>query len=117
VFNKCYTLLDNTAEFRPKIRQLSELIKKKVQIVYLTATLPLYIELEFINIIRIKADDVYIFRSLISRPNIAYSVVKYKEDEFKKGDIITVYKLIEQKLKEYAVLAKIIIYSSSIITT
>ena len=85
--------------------------------VYLTATLPLYTEPEFINIIRIKADDVYIFRSLTSRPNITYSVVDYEEDEFKRGDIIAVYRLVEQKLEEYAALAKIIIYSSSVITT
>jgi hypothetical protein len=88
-----------------------------VQIVYLTAILLLYIKLEFINIIRIKANDVYMFWSLTSRLNITYSVVKYKEDEFKRGDIIAVYRLIEQKLEEYTVLAKIIIYSSSIITT
>ncbi|TVY53455.1 ATP-dependent DNA helicase hus2/rqh1 [Lachnellula suecica] len=106
VFNKCYMLLNSTAEFRPKMQQLGELVERGVQIVYLTATLLLYTEPEFINIIRIKADNVYIFRSLISCPNIIYSVVKYKED-----------KLIKQKLKEYAALAKIIIYSSSIITT
>jgi len=69
------------------------------------------------NIMRIKGDDVYIFRSPTSRPNITYSVVKYKEDEFGRGDIIAVYRLVEQKLEEYAALAKIIIYSSSIITT
>jgi superfamily II DNA helicase RecQ len=95
VFNKCYTLLDSTAEFRPKIRQLGELVEKGVQIVYLTATLPLYTKLEFINIIRIKGDDIYMFRSLTSRPNITYSVVKYEEDEFKRGDITTVYKLVK----------------------
>jgi hypothetical protein len=43
-------------------------------------------------------------------------VVKYKEDEFRRGDIIAAYRLVEQKLKEYAAPAKIIIYSSSIIT-
>ena len=61
VFNKCYTLLDSTAEFRPKIQQLDKLIERGVQIVYLTATLPPHVKLEFINIIRIKADNVHMF--------------------------------------------------------
>ena len=69
------------------------------------------------NIMRIKADDVHMFRSPTSCPNIAYSVVEYEEDEFGRGDIITVHRLVEQKLEEYAALAKIIIYSSSIVTT
>jgi hypothetical protein len=57
------------------------------------------------------------FRAPTSRANIIYSIVKYIEDKFKKGDIIAVYRLIEQKLEEYAILAKIIIYNSSIVTT
>jgi hypothetical protein len=69
------------------------------------------------NIIRIKTNDIHMFRSLTSRPNIMYSVVEYKQDKFGKKDIITVSKLIKQKLKEYAILAKIIIYSNSIVTT
>ena len=85
--------------------------------VYLTATLLLHAEAEFINIIRTKADDVYMFRSPTSRPNITYSVVEYEEDKFRRGDIIAVCRLVEQKLEEYAALAKIIIYSSSIATT
>ncbi len=85
--------------------------------VYLTATLLLYAEPEFINIIRISTNNVYIFRAPTSRPNIAYSVVKYEEDKFKSRGITAVCRLVEQKLKEYAALVKIIIYSSSIVTT
>jgi superfamily II DNA helicase RecQ len=44
-------------------------------------------------------------------------VVEYEEDEFRRGDIATVCRLMEQKLEEYAAPAKIIIYSSSIVTT
>jgi superfamily II DNA helicase RecQ len=117
VFDKYYTPLDSTAEFRPKMWQLGELIERGVQIVYLTATLPLHIKLEFINIIRIKADNVYMFQSLTSRSNIMYSVVKYKENEFGREDIAVVCRLVKQKLEEYIAPAKIIIYSSSIITT
>ena len=69
------------------------------------------------RIIRIYADDIYIFRALTSRPNIAYSVVEYEEDELKRGDIVAVYQLVKAKLEEYPAPAKIIIYSSSIATT
>ncbi len=79
--------------------------------------MPPHTEPEFINIIRISTNDVYMFRAPTSRPNITYSVVKYTEDKFKRGDIAAVCRLVEQKLEEYAALAKIIIYSSSIITT
>jgi hypothetical protein len=44
-------------------------------------------------------------------------MVEYKEDEFRRGDITAISRLIEEKLEEYPTLAKIIIYSSSIITT
>ncbi len=99
------------------MQQLGELVERGVQIVYLIAILLPHAKPEFINIIRIKANNIHIFRSLTSRPNITYSVVEYKEDKLRRGDIIAVYRLVEQKLEEYATLAKIIIYSSSIITT
>lgn len=59
------------------------------------AILLLYIEFEFINIIRIKIDDIYIFRFLINHSNIVYFVVEYEEDEFEKGDITVVCRLVE----------------------
>jgi superfamily II DNA helicase RecQ len=85
--------------------------------VYLTATLPPHAKPEFINIIKISTNDVHMFRAPTSRPNIIYSVVEYKEGEIGKGDITAVYRLVEQKLEEYPAPAKIIIYSSSIVTT
>jgi hypothetical protein len=63
--------------------------------VYLTVILLLYTELEFINIIRIKADDIHMFRSPTSRPNIAYSMIEYAEDKFGRGDISAICRLVE----------------------
>jgi superfamily II DNA helicase RecQ len=117
VFDEYYTPLDSTPEFRPEIRQLGELIERKVQIVYLIAILPPHAEPEFMNIMRISTNNVHMFRSPTSRPNIAYSVVEYKEDKFKRGNIIAICRLVGNKLKEYPAPAKIIIYSSSIATT
>jgi len=85
--------------------------------VYLITILSLYTKPEFINIINIQAKDVYIFWAASNRLNIMYSVVEYKEEEFRIGDITAVYRLVEEKLEEYPASAKIIIYSSSIVTT
>jgi superfamily II DNA helicase RecQ len=46
VLDECYTLLDSTLDFRPKIKELGKLVKREVQIVFLTATLPLHRERE-----------------------------------------------------------------------
>ncbi len=117
MLDECHTPLDSTAEFCPKIRRLGELVERGVQMVYLTATLLLYIEPEYMNIMWIKADDVHMSRVPTSWPNITYSVVEYEEDELGRGDIAAVSRLVEEKLEEYTALAKIIIYSSSIVTT
>lgn len=91
MFNKYYLVLDSTIEFRPKIRQLGGLVKRGVQIVYLIAILLLYIEAEFINIIKIYANNIYIFQAPTSYLNIIYSIVKYKEDKVRIGAIIAIY--------------------------
>ncbi len=109
-------VLDSIAEFRPEIRQVGELVERGVQMIYLIATLLPHIKPEFISIIRIKADNIHIFRSATSCPNIVYSIIKYKEDRFRRGDIVAICQLVNNKLEEYLVLAKIIIYNSSIIT-
>ena len=91
-------------------------MERGVQIVYLIVTLPSHAEPEFINIMIISTNDIHMFRAPTSRPNIIYSVIEYMEGEFEREDIITVYRLVEQKLEEYTILVKIIIYNSSIIT-
>jgi hypothetical protein len=52
------------------MRQVGELMERGVQMVYLTATLPPHAEPEFMKIMRIPADDMHMFRSPTSRPNI-----------------------------------------------
>jgi hypothetical protein len=46
------------------------------------------------------------------RTLLAYSVVEYEEDEFGRGDIAVVCRLVDDKLEEYPAPAKIIVYSS-----
>ena len=68
--------------------------------------------IQCMTIMRIKADDVS-----MRRPNIVYSVVAYEKDEFRRGNIAVVCRLVGEKLKEYPAPAMIIVYSSSITTT
>jgi hypothetical protein len=47
------------------------------------------------NIMRIKTNNVHMFRSPTSRPNIIYSVIEYVEDKFRRGDISAICRLVE----------------------
>jgi hypothetical protein len=76
--------------------------------VFLTAILPLHRETKFINIIKVRAEDIYIFRAPTSRPNIEYSVFEYNGEEEGKAVCI----LVQEKLYEYPAPAKIIIYTA-----
>lgn len=78
---------------------------------YLTATLALVDMPEFIEIIKVEILADNIFCDSTSQRNIAYSVVEHKGDI---EETQAVHNLVAQKLEEYPVLAKIIIYSSSI---
>ena len=69
------------------MRQLGKLVERGVQIVYLTATLPPHDEPEFMTTMKIRAEDVHMFRARTSRPNITYSVFEYQPDELGRGDI------------------------------
>jgi superfamily II DNA helicase RecQ len=114
VIDKCHTVLDSRPDFWPKIKDAGVVIVKRgVQIVYLTATLYPNKEEEFIQIIKVQILSKQVFRAPTSRPNIVYSVVEYKADV---EELAAVQELVNQKLEQYPALAKIIIYSSNIDT-
>ena len=74
VIDECHTILDGSASFRPKLRQLGELVRTGVQMVYLTATLPPRNEEEFCRLMYIPRQDLQLFRDRTSRRNIEYQV-------------------------------------------
>ncbi|KFZ23511.1 hypothetical protein V502_02012 [Pseudogymnoascus sp. VKM F-4520 (FW-2644)] len=53
VFDECHTILDGMPQFWPKLRQLGELTLQGTQVVYLTATLPLWDKDEFYQLMHI----------------------------------------------------------------
>lgn len=87
------------------------MLERGVQMIYLTATLSLADEAEFMDIIKVQIPDDCKFRACTSWPNIAYSVV---EHDIKQTEAVC--QLVADKLQQYPALAKIIVYSSSIDT-
>ena len=114
VYDECHTVMDSTAEFRPKIRQLGMLAMREVQMVFLTATLPPRLEAEFMRIMKIDPREVYIFRAPTTRPNITYSVWEYEK---KEDETEAVCRLVQEKLEQYTAPSKIIVYGGTIAKT
>lgn len=81
MYNKYYTVIDSTPDFRPQMRQLRTLLTRGVQIVFLTATLLPCIQSKFTRIIKINPCKVYMFRAPTTCINITYLVFKYNTDE------------------------------------
>jgi superfamily II DNA helicase RecQ len=66
VVDKCHTVLESTVKFWPRLRELGRLVKWRVQMVYLTATLPPSDEAEFMEIIKVDIPGDHIFQAATS---------------------------------------------------
>ena len=77
VVDECHTVLDSTEEFRPRMRELGQVLGDiGVQMVFLTATLGPGDEEEFCRLMGIRRKEAVIFRSATTRRNIQYQVVE-----------------------------------------
>ncbi len=110
VIDECHTILESTADWRPRVLELCQMTEKGVQVVFLTATLPPSKEPAFFNVVGVQEDDVSIFRDNTSRPNIAYSVVQYERD----NEDEEVRSLVEAKKEQYPAPGQIIVYCKRI---
>ena len=75
VVDECHVVLDGTKDFRPKLRELGELVLRGVQMVYLTATLPPRDETEFFRLMHIDEARVARFGARSTRKNLRYQVL------------------------------------------
>ncbi|TKW60305.1 MAG: DUF3505 domain-containing protein [Blastochloris viridis] len=120
VIDECHTILEGSPRFRPKLRQLGLLALRGVQIVYLTATLPIAEEREFLGLVYTKAKDATIFRAPTTRPNISYRVVDFpllpKEGYLQSAEN-ALRQLLDSKLTLYPRPAKAIVYCKTIAIT
>ena len=112
VMDECHTVLQSSPDFRPKMREAGVVLKGRgKQMIFLTATLAPASEAEFFEIMRM--DAIRPIRGVTTRGNIRYSVVEY-EAEMEQSEAVG--RLIGQKLQQYPMPAKMIIYSNSIRT-
>ena len=71
VINECHTILDSQPDFQPKMRKAGALIiDRRVEIIYLTATLLPANEAEFIEIVKVQIPGDCKLHSCTSHPNI-----------------------------------------------
>lgn len=94
------------------MREAGAVLKERgKQMIFLMATMSPASKAEFFEIMQML--PVQAIRGPTTRPNITYSVFEYVEGI---DQVDAVSQMIHQKLKQYPVPAKIIIYSSSIET-
>jgi hypothetical protein len=63
------------------------LLTQRVQIVFLTAMLPSYIQGKFIRIMKINPYKVHVFQVLMTCANITYSVFKHNLNKDKADTV------------------------------
>lgn len=106
VIDECHTILESTAEWRPKALELSQMTDKGVQVVFLMATLPPSKETTLFRAVGVEEHDMRIFRDNTSRSNIAYRIVEYDRDN-EDEDVRQVVEALKEK---YPPAGHIIVY-------
>ena len=76
VIDECHVILNNQKDFRPAMARLGRLVSAQMQLVFLTATLPLTEEARFLRRIKHQHSKVGIHHARTSRRNVAYRVVR-----------------------------------------
>nr|CEG05029.1 unnamed protein product [Fusarium clavum] len=113
VVDECHTILEGNVSFRPKLKELGYLAQRGVQMVYLTATLPVAEENEFFNRIFSKPKDTAFFRFPTTRPNISYCTSTFTikgHKDIAAAAVAAVRELADQILRHQERTAKATIY-------
>lgn len=72
VIDECHVMLNDWADFWPKLQQLGKLLEAETQMVLLTVTLPPVDEALLCSQLHCLVDQVRIFWSWMSQANMAY---------------------------------------------
>lgn len=110
VIDECHVVLDSVHGWRPKMLQLSEIVEKGCQLVYMTATLLPKDEEAFFHSSRLKKEEVLFLRGSTVRTNVEYRVVEYLRSEEDQR----VQELVRQKVEQYPSPGQIVVYCRSI---
>ena len=111
VIDECHVILEEAEQsFRPDILRLYEMLEKRTQVLFLTATLPPSEEAVFFRLMGLSRSDVVMFRDVTTRPNVAYSVVEYEREDMERE----VQRVVEAKKKQYPLPGQMIVYCKTI---
>jgi superfamily II DNA helicase RecQ len=104
VVDKCYTIIEGSLTFQPRLRELGTLALVGLQIVYLTATLLPADKAAFFSMVNARPEDIVMIRAKITRRNVAYSVrsvTTMTAEEAIAAVVKQARVTIDQKLEEY----------------
>jgi superfamily II DNA helicase RecQ len=107
VIDECHILLNTRLDFRRKLQKLRKIVEFAVQLVLLTATLPVSKESELLSMMSIEAP--IIFRDRTSRHNIAYVVRRCQWE-----DVDSIVKEIVQRYIGNEVEGRVIVYGGGV---
>lgn len=85
VIDKCHTVLQSRADFRLQLQRLGELVKNRIQIVWLTAMLRPCDKEQFCNVMHTIGSNVVRIREPTTRHNIRYRVREVPHDRTQAG--------------------------------
>ena len=112
VIDECHTVLDASADFRPRMREIGRAMAARgVQMVYLTATLPPRRVAEFYRLMGLEGCPVEEFRAATTRKNVRYRVRTCTGEE---SEVDAADAEVRSLMERYVAPAKIIVYTDSI---
>lgn len=118
VLDECHTILDSNAKFRPALREIGHtLTSYRVQLVFLTATLPPQDEPEFWTTLGILRGRAYAVRGCTNRPEIQYTVRTVPRTEDVNQEVMRMVDTCAQHLEQHSsngLPPRVIIYCQSI---
>jgi RecQ family ATP-dependent DNA helicase len=113
VIDECHVILNDQVDFRPKLREMWRLNWAQVQIVMLTATLPVSMEEIFWERMEVKRLEVSLFRMSTTRTNVQYQIYALEKIDTEARNL-TVIALVKSKLYVYPQ-GKIVVYCNSVV--
>jgi superfamily II DNA helicase RecQ len=114
VVDECHVVLDSLDGFRSRMLALQNLVRAETQIVYLTATLQLRKEQQFIEVIGLlPKGQCQWFRGQTTRKNIRYQVHAYNSKDKDQA----IKDLVKGLKEKYLLPGQIIVYCGTVART
>jgi superfamily II DNA helicase RecQ len=117
VIDECHTILEGSLDFRPRLSELGLLGRRDVQVVFLTATLPVAEESRFFKLIYSSPEAATFIRLPTTRANVGYTVRTFSleegTDDIAACKAAAVREVVDRVLVRYGGASKAIVYCST----